>query len=485
MAAGPWQPVVGDWIEEVKAKKSRCAGGVTGVVLGSPAKNVSSVLVVSVWHLSLMPPQLKIYQRVALKNKSLRPFKGTKACSGDELDSRFAEALQMLTKSEEGEAEDDEEHALPQEDFEACQAEQPYTTVDVVSKDVLVASDMAAGAVASIEDSAQVDEASKAAEEGRVATDIVAAAEVEHERRAVVGDEEEDAESAAAAAVPIETYERTAVVEHEIPAALEKNSAETCEGSDVVSLASVPPAQSPLVVDVPPTVTPPTAETAQTVISPATGVAQHAIMMSSNTSTAPVLRRVVQVGPKRAQRNSSLLYVLESPATPDPKRRRVELDAGPNIETPQSHAPRPPRRNAAASNIEVREPDAVSGHGTFMKGTLSEVLKGHVEVQWFQGARARSISADTGRGRKSTKGMEMLMASDGCCAEMLTRGLLTNVSCKRDNITRIHDKYVQEGKATLVVRSHMDGAEGETVMYVCLSRMNPGRLAQILADLRR
>mmetsp|Transcript_120220 Transcript_120220/g.234186 ORF Transcript_120220/g.234186 Transcript_120220/m.234186 type:complete len:182 (-) Transcript_120220:4-549(-) len=174
MAAGPWHPVIGDWVEEVKTKKSRCPGGVTGVVVGSPAKNVSSVLVVSVWHLSLIPPQLKIYNRIDLNNKSLRPFKGTKACSGDDLDSRFAEALRMLTKSEEGEAGDCEEH-LPQES-ESCNTEQPCNSVDVVSKDVHIANYIGAGCVESTVDTAKRDETLKV-----VATGV--AAEVEHEKR--------------------------------------------------------------------------------------------------------------------------------------------------------------------------------------------------------------------------------------------------------------------------------------------------------------
>jgi len=116
------------------------------------------------------------------------------------------------------------------------------------------------------------------------------------------------------------------------------------------------------------------------------------------------------------------------------------------------------------------------------------VLKGNVVAQWFQGARARQIHAENGKGVISKKGLCIMYGSGGT-ATMTTRGLVNNVSFCSATIVRIHSSCAAEGKVTLVVKNPvLMGAEAgqftAELLYIYLSCMNVSDLNQLLAQLR-
>eukprot|EP00931_Biecheleriopsis_adriatica_P081520 TRINITY_DN5484_c0_g1_i4.p1 TRINITY_DN5484_c0_g1~~TRINITY_DN5484_c0_g1_i4.p1 ORF type:complete len:346 (-),score=40.31 TRINITY_DN5484_c0_g1_i4:215-1252(-) len=102
---------VGAWVQRPTCKRNpKRQPGCTGVILslgplrqkgqkkGEP--DLVEVLTVSVLHLSLNPPELKVFDRVRLKCDYLLPFHGTLTCRGADLEHRFLEALAMAAEDE-------------------------------------------------------------------------------------------------------------------------------------------------------------------------------------------------------------------------------------------------------------------------------------------------------------------------------------------------------------------------------------------------
>lgn len=99
---------VGAWVELPPNKRT---GGCAGVVLSlGPLRQTGQkkgepklveVLTVSVLHLSLKTPELKVFDRVQLQCDKLRPFRGTPTCRGADLEHRFLEAMARAAEAEE------------------------------------------------------------------------------------------------------------------------------------------------------------------------------------------------------------------------------------------------------------------------------------------------------------------------------------------------------------------------------------------------